>query len=59
MVVKFIFIKKLNKPVRLGQLWDKNYIPFGKGPRSFDGISDAQFEDILLMSETTIKTIKG
>lgn len=59
LVVKFIFVKKLNKPVRLGQLWDKNYISFGKGPRSFDSISDMQFEDILLMSETTIKTIKG
>lgn len=51
-VIKFILVKPLNKKVVLKKLWDENIvIPYG-GPRTFDLISDENYDKILKLSET-------
>lgn len=57
LVVKFIFVKKLGRPILLNELWDRGYIRMYGGPRSFDELTDEQFNTILESSSTTIKTV--
>ena len=53
-VVKFIYITSMTNRLNLGYLWDKNIvIPYG-GPRSFDKLTDAQFEQIIRDSNTKL-----
>lgn len=54
LVVKFIFVKSLTKRITLGKLWDSGIVPQNRGPRSFDHISDADFDTILAKSQTKI-----
>ena len=53
-VVKFIYIKSLNKRLTLGYLWDNNIIKAPNGPRPFTRITDEQFNLILKDSETEL-----
>ena len=57
LVVKFIFVKKLGRPILLNELWDRGYIRMYGGPRPFDQLSDEQFDTILASSDTTINTV--
>ena len=57
LVVKFIFVKKLGRPILLNELWDRGYIRMYGGPRSFDKLTDEQFDTILASSDTTINTV--
>ena len=54
-VVKFIQVKSLEKRPILNQLWDAGIIQEGKGPRPFTKITDAQYEKILQMAQTSIE----
>lgn len=46
-ILKFIFVKSLNKRLNLDYLQDHNIIEKGKGPRPFTAITDTQFDMIM------------
>lgn len=52
-VIKFLFIKQLNKKIVLKQLWDNGIVPEPSGPRPFTKLTDQQYKKILKMSQTT------
>ena len=52
LVVKFIVVGALSKKVTLKYLWENDIVAYPNGPRSFDSLSDAQFESILKQSST-------
>jgi len=54
MVLKFIFVKSLNKRPILKFLWDNNIVSGGSGPRPFTRITDNQFEMIVNHSQTDL-----
>lgn len=58
LVVKFIFVKSLEKRLNLKYLWDKGYVDIKTGPRPFDELTDGQFNQILKDSNTDIFTLK-
>ena len=53
-VVKFIYITSLVNKLNLGYLWEKNIIDPPGGPRPFDKLTDAQFEQIIKDSNTKL-----
>ena len=53
-VVKFIFIKSLDKRLNLQYLWNNNIIPFPNGPRPFVKIDDSQYSSIINDSKTSL-----
>ena len=53
-VLKFIFVKSLEKRPILKFLWDNNIIAFPNGPRPFTRISDDQFNMILSEAQTDL-----
>ncbi|MEY8367685.1 PIN domain-containing protein [Anaerovoracaceae bacterium 42-11] len=57
-VLKFIFVKSLNKRLTLGYLWEKEVVLPPGGPRPFTLITDSQFDMILHDSETEIKYVE-
>ncbi len=57
-VLKFIFVKSLNKRLTLDYLWDKHIIIKPNGPRPFTKITDEQFDMIVRDSETEIEYIE-
>ena len=53
-VLKFIYIKSLENRLNLGYLWNTRIVtPYG-GPRSFDKLTDVQFEQIMKDSKTKL-----
>lgn len=58
LVVKFVFLKDLNKKLILKSLWDNGIIPVHSGPRPFDSITDEHFLLMLEESETELYTIE-
>lgn len=58
LVIKFIFVKSLNKRPNLIYLWDRGIVEQNKGPRPFDLISDDEFDSILQYSNTQIPTMR-
>lgn len=58
-VLKFIFVKSLEKRLTLDYLQQTNIIEATKGPRPFTRLSDSQFDKILSDSKTTVDFIKG
>lgn len=52
-VIKFIFVKQLNKKIPLKTLWDNNIISYPNGPRPFTLLQDKQYDFLLNISETT------
>jgi predicted nucleic acid-binding protein len=54
MVIKFIYVKSLTKRLTLEYLWDKGVVEAPNGPRPFTKITDKQFSDILVDSQTII-----
>ncbi|CCZ22243.1 putative uncharacterized protein [Acetobacter sp. CAG:977] len=56
-VIKFILIKSLEKRPILNQLRDLKIIPPREGPRPFTRITDAQYEKILQLAQTSIKYV--
>lgn len=56
-VIKFIFVKSLNKRLTLEYLWENNIVEKNKGPRPFTKISDEQFDMIVRDSNTIIKYV--
>lgn len=54
LVIKFIFVKNLEKKLNLIYLWNNGYVPEKSGPRPFDTMSDEQFNGILEESNTEI-----
>lgn len=57
-VLKFIFVKSLNRRLTLGYLWEKNVVLPPGGPRPFTQITDSQFDMIMHDSETEIKYVE-
>ena len=53
-VVKFIYIATLTNRLNLSYLWEHNIVNFPNGPRSFDLITDVQFEQIMKDSNTKL-----
>ena len=53
-VVKFIFIKSLDKRLNLQYLWNNNIIMFPNGPRPFVKIDDSQYSSIINDSKTSL-----
>ena len=53
-VIKFIYVKNLNKNVILKELWDNDIVVSRSGPRPFDTITDKQFEKIISLSNTEL-----
>lgn len=53
MVIKFIYVKSLERRLTLGYLWDNDIVSAPNGPRPFTKISDEQFTKIIKDSETT------
>lgn len=58
LVIKFIFVKSLNRRLNLKHLWDNGIIPQNSGPRPFDSMTDSNFESILHDSETEIYVLR-
>lgn len=54
LVIKFIFVKSLEKRLNLIHLWENGYIPQNSGPRPFDTMSDQQFNSLLREANTEI-----
>lgn len=54
LVIKFIYVKSLNRRLNLIHLWENGYVPQNSGPRPFDVISDEHFEQLLRDSNTEI-----
>lgn len=59
LVVKFIVVGSFNKKVTLQYLWNNDIIPFPNGPRSFDLLTDDQFDSILQKAETEFYIKRG
>ncbi|CAK7038963.1 PIN domain-containing protein [Phascolarctobacterium sp.] len=57
-IIKFVFVKSLNKRLTLGYLWEKGIIPAPNGPRPFLQLTDEQYDGILEDSQTMIKYIE-
>ena len=53
-VVKFIYITSLTNKLNLGYLWEQRIIEAPNGPRPFDKLTDAQFEQIVRDSKTKL-----
>ena len=58
LVIKFIFVKSLNRRLNLKHFWDTGLIPQNSGPRPFDIITDTDFESILRDSGTEIYALR-
>ena len=56
-VVKFIQVSPLVKRPILKDLWDERILSFPSGPQSFTRITDAQYEKILQLAQTSIKYV--
>ena len=54
-VLKFIFVKSMEKRPILGFLWDNNIVAAPGGPRSFTKITDSQFDMIMQEAQTDLK----
>lgn len=54
-VVKFIQVAPLVKRPILKDLWEEKILSFPNGPQSFTKITDAQYEKILQMAQTSIE----
>ncbi len=54
MIIKFIYVKSLTKRRTLEYLWNKGIVEAPKGPRSFTKITDSQFNNLLIDSQTAI-----
>lgn len=57
-ILRFIFVKSLEKRLTLGYLWDNGIVKVPSGPRPFTAISDAQFDMIIADSQTVIRYVK-
>ena len=53
-VLKFVFVKSLNKRLPLYWLWENGIVAPGEGPRPFTRITNEQFERIIIDSETSL-----
>lgn len=53
-VVKFIYITSFVNKLNLGYLWEQHIIEAPNGPRPFDKLTDAQFEQIVRDSKTKL-----
>ena len=53
-VVKFIYITSFVNKLNLGYLWEHRIIEAPNGPRPFDKLTDAQFEQIVRDSRTKL-----
>lgn len=53
-IIKFIFVKSLNKRLTLEYLWNHNIVEAPNGPRPFTKITNEQFNLILADSKTTL-----
>ena len=58
LVIKFIFVKRLNNRLNLKHFWDNGLIPRYNGPRPFDEIADKDFDSILRDSNTEIYILR-
>ncbi len=56
-VLKFVYVKTLNKKVTLDFLWNENIVPAPNGPRPFTKITSAEFEKIINESNTEIFSV--
>ena len=59
LVIKFIFVKSLEKRLTLDYLQQTGIVEPLKGPRPFTRITDMQFAKILIDSKTNINFIEG
>jgi predicted nucleic acid-binding protein len=50
-VVKLIHHRSLDRKITLKKLWDNGFVEQGKGPRSFDPISDDVYEKLMEMGK--------
>lgn len=57
-VIKFIFVKSLEKRLTLGYLWEKDIIPAPGGPRPFTVLTDTQFDMIMRDSGTKVNYVE-
>lgn len=57
-ILKFIFVKSLNKRLTLGYLWENHIVCAPGGPRSFMRLSDEQYNQIMHDSKTEIKYVE-
>ena len=53
-IIKFVYVKELEKKITLGFLWDNDIVDAPNGPRPFSAISDEQFETIIEESHTEL-----
>ena len=53
-MVKFIYITSFVNKLNLGYLWEQHIIEAPNGPRPFDKLTDAQFEQIVRDSKTKL-----
>ena len=53
-VLKFVFVKSLNKRLPLYWLWENGIVAPREGPRPFTRITNEQFEKIISDSETSL-----
>lgn len=53
-IIKFVYLKKLNKRPILNDLYNLEIIPEGNGPRPFTKLSDIEFKRILELSNTDL-----
>ena len=56
-VIKFIFVKSLAKRLTLAYLWEQGIVLPPSGPRPFTKLTDKQYEQILMDSQTQIEHI--
>lgn len=56
-IIKFIFVKSLEKRLTLGFLWEKGIVVPPGGPRSFMRLTDEQFDEIMQDAQTEMKYI--
>lgn len=54
LVIKFVYVKSLEKRLTLSHLWNSGIVEHYKGPRPFDELSDSDFESILNDSNTKL-----
>lgn len=59
LVLKFIYVKSLQKRLNLSYLWDIGVFSFPNGPRPFTRITDETFNVILSDSETKLIFCEG
>ena len=51
-IIKFVYLKKLNKRIILNDLYNLGIVPEGEGPRPFTKLTDKEFNNILELSNT-------